>query len=222
MVRDAHHRLPDHRRGTDGAHGRLRGGQPQAIDEFGLLVGAEEQVHGREPVLQPGAIALPDGTSRQHDAQRGVLGLEALQMPLSPDDLLLGKLPDRAGVDDDEVRDVEGRRLRGTRREEPTGHLLRVAPVHLAAERPDHERGQGPRFRPELAQAAVLGLRGTARRGRGRRHDLQDRQLGSAGRRSFDHRLAADSAMAARRGPSTSGGTQSVAWAGPYGPRSPW
>ena len=70
-------------------------------------------------------------------------------------------------------------RLGAAGREQPPGHLLRVAAVHLAAEGPDVEARQGARFGAELGQSGVVGLGGRARRARRRRRDLEHRQEAS-------------------------------------------
>ena len=103
------------------------------------------------------------------------------------------------------------------------GHLLRIAPVHLAAERPDVEARQGPRLGQVLHEPLVVG-RGRGARARPRR---RARARASAGRgsgsidRSWLCRRAYD---AARRGcqPATSGGTHRPACASAYVLVSPW
>ena len=150
----------------------LRRGQPEAIDELGLLVRAQEQVHGRVAAPQPGPVRLAHGAAGQHDPQPGVRGLEPSEMALPPDDLLLGALADGAGVDDDQVGVVHRRRLGATGGEESTGHLLRVAAVHLAAQRPDVEARQRRELGDVLGEAVVDR--------RGRRSGLGARTLGGA------------------------------------------
>src|SRR5712671_79362 len=131
-------------------------------------------------------------------------------MTLPTDDLLLRALADRAGVDHDQVRLVERRRLRTACCKQPAGHLLRVAPVHLAAERPDVERRQGPRFRAIFGQARI-----------GRLHRLVRWPWGN---HLVEHRQLAKGhlAIASRTASTTDGGTLSVAWASAYVMRSPW
>jgi hypothetical protein len=58
---------------------------------------------------------------------------------LPADHLLLGTFADRARVDDDQVGGLERFGLLAARAQQPPGHLLRVAAVHLAPERPDVE-----------------------------------------------------------------------------------
>src|SRR5258706_9844769 len=130
-------------------------------------------------------------------------------MTLPTDDLLLRALADRAGVDHHKVRLVERRRLRTARCKQPAGHLLRVAPVHLAAERPDVERRQGPRFRAIFGQARIGRLHRLVRWLRAR-HLVEHRQLARG------HR-----AIASRTASMTDGGTLSVALASAYLIRAP-
>ena len=142
----------------------LRRGEPQPVDELRLLVRAQEQVDRRIPTPQPAAIRLADGAAGQHDPHRRVGGLEPRQLSLPADDLLLRALADRAGVDDDEVGRVHRRRLVAAGRQEATGHLLRVAAVHLAAQRPDVEARQAAD--PDVLAEPVVGRRrGQAGRG---------------------------------------------------------
>ena len=134
---------------------RLGRGETEPVDELRLLVGPEEEIDRRIAFPEAGPIRLPDGAAGQDDPQRGVGGLEAGEVALPADHLLLGGLADRAGVDDDEVGVIESGRLLTTGAEQSPGHLLGVAPVHLAAERPDVEAGQRPRLRPILGDALV-------------------------------------------------------------------
>ena len=202
--------------------------QPQPVDELRLLVGAQEQVHGGIAASQTGPVGFADGAAGQHDPQRGVGALERGQVALPADDLLFGRLADGAGVDHDQVGRVEGRRLGAARRQQPPGHLLRVAAVHLAAEGPDEEARQDLVLRPELREPRIGGDDGRPRPdGHGRRHEVQDRQ--DAAGRAFDHRFSRRSIMASALGRSlagrglsgsaacsrspTSAGTQRAAWA---------
>ncbi len=172
----------DHRRRRrgrgrgQGAHRRLRGGQPQAVHELRLLVGAQEQVDGGVPPGEAVAVRLAHRATGHHDAQPGVGGLEPAQVPLATDDLGLGRLTDGAGVDDHQVGRLHRGRLGAAGGQQPPGHLLRVALVHLAAQRPDEERRQRARLGAELGQALVVGGERVARsRGRdARRHELED------------------------------------------------
>ena len=187
VVRDADRGPADDRRRADRAQlwrGRepdrpLRGREPQPVDELRLLVGPEEQVDRREPPVQPVPVHLADRAAGHDDAHRRVRVLELRELALPADDLRLGRLTDRAGVDDDEVRRVHRRRLGAPGREQPAGHLLRVAAVHLAAERPDVEPGQGARFGPELTEPLVRGIGRRPPGGGRRRGDLEHRQQAS-------------------------------------------
>jgi hypothetical protein len=108
-------------------------------------------------------------------------------MALPPDDLRLGRLTDRAGVDDDEISHVHRTRLGATSREQAPGHLLRVALVHLAAQRPDEEPRQGRCVRAEFREALVVRRERIARaRGRDRRRDEVEHGQ-RAGRRAERH-----------------------------------
>ena len=168
-------------------HRSLGRGQAEPLHELRLLVGAKEEVDGREASRQPAPVPLPDGAAGQDDPHPRVRRLERSQDPLAPDHLGLGRLADRAGVDDDQVGHVHRRRLGASRGHQASGHLLGVAPVHLAAERPHPEPGQGLVLRPVLDDARVDGLGGRqGGAGRGlRRGELEDRELSRA------HRAAA-------------------------------
>ena len=146
-----------------GADRRLRRREAQAIDELGLLVGSQEQVDRGVTPPEARPVRLADRAPGEHDPHSRVRRLQPGEVALPADDLLLRALPDRAGVDDHEVRRVDRRRLGATGREQAPGHLLRVAAVHLAAERPDVEARQGLRLRHVLGQPRVgrrLGERG--------------------------------------------------------------
>ncbi len=207
-VRDADRGPVHDRRATDGADGRLRGRQAEPVDELGLLVGPQEQVDRRVAAAQPVALRLAHRAAGQHDAETGVLGLELPELPLAADDLLLGALADRAGVDDDEVRVVEAGRLRASGLEQAPGHLLRVAAVHLAAERPHVEPRQGAGLREVLGEALVVGRGRATRIGHGRRRqDLEHRQR-AVERGSVGHGRADCTPSAARTPSATDAGTQ--------------
>ncbi len=188
----ADRRPTDDRGGADGAHRRradrghahprlheanrpLRRGEPKPIDELGLLVGPKEEVNGRESLVEPIEVHLAHRAAGHHHPHRRVGRLELVELALAPDDLGLGRLADRAGVDDDEVRLVHRGRLGAAGGEQPPGHLLRVAPVHLAAERPDVEARQGARFGPEFLDRRV-DAKGLARGTRRRWRDLEHRE----------------------------------------------
>ena len=130
-----------------------------------------------------------------HHAQPGVRGLQAAQHALAADDLRLGRLADGARVDDDEVGGVHRRRLGAARGEQAPGHLLGVALVHLAAQRPDEERRQRADLGAELREPLVGGRERVARAGRAgdRRGDVED------GQRSSGHAVAHGSAGVSAR-----------------------
>src|SRR5207249_5564062 len=104
------------------------------IDELGLFVGPKEEIDCREALAKPIALGLTDRAAGQDDAHPGIGRLEPLEDALAADHLLLRGLADRAGVDHDDVRGLHRWRLGAARGEETAGHLLRVAPGHLAAE----------------------------------------------------------------------------------------
>jgi hypothetical protein len=197
VVRGADER-PAHQRRCGGhdPDGRLRRRQPQPVDELRLLVGPQEQVDRREAALEARSVGFADRAARHHDAQPRVRVLQPGEMALPADHLLLRGLADRAGVDHDQARLVERRRLGAARREQAAGHLLGVAPVHLAAQRPDVEGGQRPRLGPVLIETVIVGRSRTARRHERRRsddvehgqaaeaHSVGHRRHGTAWRRS--------------------------------------
>ena len=139
---------------------------PSRSIELGLLVGSQEEIDRRVAAPQPGPVRLTDRAAGQHHAHPRVGGLEPGELAHPADHLLLGALADRAGVDDDEVGGLERRRLLAAGGQQAPGHLLRVAPVHLAAERPDVEARQGPRVGEVLGRdASSAGRHGDARGG---------------------------------------------------------
>ena len=202
---------------------RLRGGEPQPIDELGLLVRAQEHVHGRVPAAETGPVGLADRAAGQHDPHGRVRGLELRQLALPADDLLLGPFADRARVDDHEVGGLEARRLVAAGGQQPPGHLLRIAPVHLAAERPHVEARQGPRLGHVLHESLVVrGGRGARGRGQPGGRELEHRQGAGQGR-SIGHGCAGEPTTPAPGMPAaTSGGTHKPAWASAYVLVSPW
>ena len=155
-------------RRPDRADRRLGGRQPEPIDELRLLVGAQEEVDRRVAAAQPGPVRLAHGAAGQHDAQPRVGRLEPRELALPADHLLLGALADRAGVDHDEVGRLERRRLLAAGGQQAAGHLLGVAPVHLAAERPDVEARQRARLRAGTRRGARRPGRRAARVARAR------------------------------------------------------
>ena len=231
-VGDADDRTPDRRRGTDRAERadrRLRGRETEPVDELGFLVGAQEQVDRGVAAAQAGPIGLAHGAAGQDDAHRRIGRLEPAELAHPADDLLLGALADRAGVDDDEVGALERLRLLAAGRQQPPRHLLGVAPVHLAAERPDVEARQAARLGQVLGEPVVAGRRGSAWLDGRRRDEVEHRQGAGLGRRrSIGHGCAGEPTTAAPRTPAaaspaaTSGGTHSPACASAYVPVSPW
>ena len=198
VVGDADDRAPDGRgrpgrTGTGRPDRRLRRGQPEPVDELGLLVRAQEQVDGRVAAAQPRAIGLADRAAGEHDPHRRVGRLELGELALPADDLLLGALADGAGVDDHQVGVLEGRRLLAAGAQEAAGHLLRVAPVHLAAERPQVEPRQAPGVGQVLDQPRVGrrgGLAGHGGRGSGGAPTAPRSRTSRTGRRRGAVRLS--------------------------------
>ena len=109
-IRHTDHDPPDRRRRPDRPvrpDRRLGRRQSEPIDEFRLLVRTQEDVHGRVTPTQTSAIRLTDGAAGENDTHGRVRHLELRQLAHPADDLLLGALADRAGVDDHQVRDLE-------------------------------------------------------------------------------------------------------------------
>ena len=213
VIGDADERSTDDRRRSREPDRRLGRRETQPIDELWLLVGAQEQVDGRIALLQAGPIRLAHGAAGHDDTQCGICGFQAGEMALPADHLLLGGLADGAGVDHDEVRPLEVRGLFAARGQQSAGHLFGVAPVHLAAERPDVEPRERPRLWAVLVQAGVVGaylLAGSMRRTRAE-FRIEHRQLAER-----------HCPIASWRRSTTVGGTFSVAWASAYVMRSPW
>ena len=152
--------------------------EAQAGDQLGLLVGAQEEIDGRISARQAGHVVGAHGAAREHHPQRRVGRLEALEGAHPADDLLLGGLADGARVDDHQVGGLQRGGLGAARRQQGARHLLRVAAVHLAAERPDVEARQDQVVGRELGHAAS-GARTAARAavGRVRTAGVDDRQL---------------------------------------------
>ena len=175
VVGDAHHR-PSHDRGrTDRADRCLGGRQSQPVHELGLLVRAQEQVDRRIAAVQAVAVRLAHRAPGEDHAETGVRLLEACQVPLPADHLLLGAFTDRTGIDDDQFGRLHRRRLGTACGEQPPGHLLGIAAVHLAAERPHVERGECTLVRAVLREPSVGDVRGDARRDRLGREHVQNR-----------------------------------------------
>ena len=212
MIGNPDNRSPNDGRGADDTDRCLGRCKTKSIQQFRLLVWSEEQIDRRVSPFEAVPVPFANRAAGQNHTHRSVGILEALEVPLPSDDLLLGQLADGAGVDHHEIGLVHRRRLNRASGQQSAGHLLRVAPVHLAAERPDVKPRQGARLRAKFAEAGVLRLVAAPSFGGRRRRDLEDRETAGAAGWSFDHRLAADPAMAARSGPSTVGGTHKRAW----------
>ncbi len=212
----------DRRRGrrTDGRLGR---GQAEPVDELRLLVGTQEHVDRGVSPGEAAAVRFAHRATRHHDAHPGVGGLEPPQVSLAADDLRLGGLPDRAGVDHDEIGGLHRRRFRAARGQQAARHLLGIALVHLAAERPDEERGQRPDLGPELLEPLVGGRERAARAaGAGDRgRDVENGQ-GSAGHAGAHGSACGQRPSAIRRSATSPSGITNPAWLPAYGPRSPW
>ena len=107
MIGGTDHAPADDRgRAARDADRRLRGGKAEAVDELGLLVGPQEQVHRGEPAPQSVAFGFPHGATGQDDPHPGPRGFQPLELTLPADHFLLGRLANRAGVDHDEIRVV--------------------------------------------------------------------------------------------------------------------
>ncbi len=199
---------------ADGPLGRR---EAEPLHQLRLLVRAQEEVDGREPASEADPVALSHGAAGQGHAERGIRGLEDREHALATDHLGLGSLADGARVDDDQVGRLHPGGLRTAGRQEPTGHLLRVALVHLAAQRPDPEARERLVLRAELGDARI-GRRGggtrAARRGN-RRDEVEDGKL--AGRHA-----TTPTWRVARTPAAISGGTQVSAIASAYVSSSPW
>ena len=222
VVGHADHGPADRGRRPGGPDRRLGRGQAQSIDQLRLLVRAEKHVHGRVAATKPGPMRLPHGTAGQDDPEPRIDRLQPRQLALPADHFLLGALADRAAVDHDELGRLEARGLFAAGRQEPPGHLLGVAPVHLAAQGPHVEARQPARLGQVFGEAIVDRQRRLARRRGGRRRELQHGQRAGEGR-SFGHGCANEPTTPARWTPSaTSGGTHDWACASAYVPVSPW
>ena len=175
-------------RGADRPDGSLRRCEPEAVHELRLLVRAEEHVDSGISARQSRSFLFAHGTAGEDDTQRRVGRLEAPQIALPANDLLLGRLADRAGIDDDKVRGFELRRLVAPGGEQSPGHLLRIAPVHLAAQRPQEEARQCLGLGQVLLESSIDERRSRCRRGGLADpwvRQIEDRQPPSAG--SVDH-----------------------------------
>jgi len=170
----------DRGRGADASHGAdgsLGGRQAQPIDEFGFLIGPQEEVHRRVATGQAGTVRFAHGAPGQYDPHPGVCDLQLRELSLSTDDLLLSSLSDRAGIDEHEIGALHRRRFLTPGIQQSARHLLRIAPVHLTAKRPDMEPGQRPGLRDVLDES-LIGWRGrvTSHPFGGGGRELQHRQ----------------------------------------------
>ena len=101
----------------------------QAVD----LARAEGDVDERE-ALEDLVLDRLRPAAADADHPRRVLGLEALRLPEVREEAAVGRLADRAGVEQDQVGAVTLRRLLVAERLEHAAHALRVVLVHLAPE----------------------------------------------------------------------------------------
>ena len=216
VVGDTDDRATDRRGRPERPDRRLGGGQAEPVDELGLLVGPQEEVDRRVAAPQPGPVRLAHRAAGEHHAHPRVGRLEPGQLAHPADDLLLGALADRAGVDDDEVGGLERVGLLAAGGQQPPGHLLRIAAVHLAAERPDVEARQGPGLGQVLGEA-VVGGRSPAGAARSVRVGGTISSIGSARLRVDRSVMAVRASLhrARRRG------CRRPPRAGPTGPRAP-
>ena len=136
LVEDLHHR--------PSAVGRLA----QELDGPAHVVGAEDGVHLGRPLLDEVAVLLGQAPAHR-DLHARVPVLDRLKVAEVPVQLVVGVLPDAAGVEEDDVGllDVVGglHPLGLEHARQPLG----VVDVHLAAERPDQVlAGHPPRLEP--------------------------------------------------------------------------
>ena len=155
----------------------LRRGQAEPVDELGLLVRPQEEVDRREAARQAGPVALADGAAGQHDPQRRVGDLELRQLALPADDLLLGRLADRAGVDDDEVGGLDRRAPRRSRPRAggPPSPRSRCGSSGSRASRRGSSAGRRPRGGTPSTRASAAAA-GPRRRHGARRQDVEHGQ----------------------------------------------
>ena len=148
---------------------RLGAGEPEAVDELRLLVGPEEEVD-RGVAAAEAASRSASRTEQPVSTTRrpGLARFRLARWPWRPMTFCSAAsrmaqvlITTRSAV-------LHRRRFGAARGEQAAGHLLRIAVVHLAAQRPDEEARQRLVFRPELLEAGVVGR---ARHGAGRRAD---------------------------------------------------
>ena len=115
------------------------GAERVGVEELGQLVdltGAEGDVDEGEALEDLVLDRLRPAAADAHDPLR-VFGLEPLGLAQVGDEAVVGRLADRAGVEEDQVGVVAARRLLVAERLEHPLHALGVVHVHLAAERGD-------------------------------------------------------------------------------------
>ena len=115
---------------------------PSRRGQLGLFVGPQEEVDRGVSALRSAALSARTEQPVSTTRSAGLACLQPRQVAHPADDLLLGRLADRAAVDDDELGRLQAVRLGATGRQQRAGHLLGVGVVHLAAERPDVEARQ--------------------------------------------------------------------------------
>ena len=115
------------------------GGQRVLGEELGQpvdLPGPERHVDEREPLEDLVLDRLRPAAADPHHPL-GILGLQALCLPQVGDEAVVGRLADRAGVEQDQVGCGALRHLLVAQRVEHALHSLGVVLVHLTAERGD-------------------------------------------------------------------------------------
>ena len=100
------------------------------------VVGAEHHVDVRRPLPHQVAVLLGEAAGH-HDLEAGALRLERLQVAEGAVQLVVGVLPDAAGVEDDDVRVLGTLGLGQPVGLEEAGDAQRVVLVHLAPEGAD-------------------------------------------------------------------------------------
>src|SRR5215468_661962 len=123
----------DERRLARLEHGSARG--TGTIDELAHARdggGAEDEIDVRRALLEP---TLPELRHAPHDADHeiGARALEVFELAQPREDLVLGLLPDRAGVEEDQIGVLRHFRELVALLLEQTGDALGIVLVHLAA-----------------------------------------------------------------------------------------
>ena len=178
------------------------------------------------------ARALPGSLARRssRSARRAAPGsrLQPREVAHAADHLLLGRLADRAGVDDDEVG-----RLEAGASAQPAARARRPSPPSRCGSSGSRasRRGSaaGPGRRAELGEALVVGVGGSRGRRSGRRGVGGARSSTGSARRGFGSASiiggptrCASRPSAVWRSRPTSRGTHRAACASAYDSRSPW